>query len=263
MVERLALRPAPGPCTCGVPATTPLCVRLASSAARARPKSVILTRSTPFSSRMLAGLMSRWISPCAWAAASPLGDLQADAQHLLQRPAGRRGRAAPAASRRRCTPSPGTATGGSSTAWMSTTCSWRTGGGGPGLADEPLAGRRRGGQLRGQHLDGDHAVQLLVEGLEHDAHAALADDLEHLVVARAGPASPACSDGARKSSASPAVAPPARAVRVVVRRLAVAAPSASRSGPACRGSCRPRRGTGAAPRPAAAAPASPPQASSR
>ena len=55
----------------GVPATTPLCVRLASSAARARPKSVILTRSTPFSSRMLAGLMSRWIRPWAWAAASP------------------------------------------------------------------------------------------------------------------------------------------------------------------------------------------------
>ena len=28
------------------------------------PKSVILTRSTPFSNRILAGLMSRWISPC-------------------------------------------------------------------------------------------------------------------------------------------------------------------------------------------------------
>ena len=49
----------------------PICDRLASSAARARPKSVILTRSTPFSSRMFAGLMSRWINPCACAAARP------------------------------------------------------------------------------------------------------------------------------------------------------------------------------------------------
>ena len=56
---------------CGVPATTPLWVRLASSAARARPKSVSLTRSMPFSSRMLAGLTSRWTSPWAWAAARP------------------------------------------------------------------------------------------------------------------------------------------------------------------------------------------------
>ncbi len=53
----------------GVPATTPDWVIVASSTARASPKSVILTRSTPFSSRMLAGLMSRWISPWAWAAA--------------------------------------------------------------------------------------------------------------------------------------------------------------------------------------------------
>ena len=52
-------------------ATLPLCVRRASSAARARLKSVSLTRSTPFSSRMLAGLTSRWMRPWAWAAASP------------------------------------------------------------------------------------------------------------------------------------------------------------------------------------------------
>ena len=56
---------------CGVPATTPDCVIVASSTARARPKSVILTRSTPFSSRMFAGLTSRWINPWACAAASP------------------------------------------------------------------------------------------------------------------------------------------------------------------------------------------------
>ena len=56
------------------------------------------------------------------------------------------------------------------------------GGGGLGLAGEALAGRAAGGQLWGQHLDGDDAVQLGVAGLEHDAHAAPADDLEHLVM---------------------------------------------------------------------------------
>lgn len=50
---------------------TPLCVTLASSADRARPKSVILISLFPFSSKMLAGLTSRWISPLSWAAASP------------------------------------------------------------------------------------------------------------------------------------------------------------------------------------------------
>src|SRR5436309_2962033 len=55
----------------GVPATVPDCVTLASSALRARPKSVILTRSMPFSRRMLPGLMSRWIWPNLCAAANP------------------------------------------------------------------------------------------------------------------------------------------------------------------------------------------------
>ena len=43
----------------GVPAMMPVFVRLASSAARASPKSVNFTRSTPSASRMLAGLTSR------------------------------------------------------------------------------------------------------------------------------------------------------------------------------------------------------------
>ena len=47
----------------GVPATAPLWVTLASPTARARPKSVIRTRSMPFSSMMFAGLMSRWTNP--------------------------------------------------------------------------------------------------------------------------------------------------------------------------------------------------------
>ena len=103
MVDRLAAA-CSGDMYIGVPAMTPLCVRLASSAARARPKSVILTRSTPFSSRMLAGLMSRWISPCLWAAASPSAVLHADAQDLLHRQRARFGRASPAARCRRRTP---------------------------------------------------------------------------------------------------------------------------------------------------------------
>ena len=70
VVDRLACA-CSGAMYCGVPATTPLCVRLASSTARARPKSVILTRSTPFSSRMFEGLMSRCTSPWACAAARP------------------------------------------------------------------------------------------------------------------------------------------------------------------------------------------------
>ena len=79
-------RPSQGsPRTCsgaiysGVPAATPVPVRAVTpdappapkSAARARPKSATRTRSTPRSNRMFAGFTSRWISPCAWAAASP------------------------------------------------------------------------------------------------------------------------------------------------------------------------------------------------
>src|SRR5579859_6363536 len=55
----------------GVPATKPLCEMLASSAARASPKSVIFTLCDPPSSRRLPGLMSRWMKSLAWAAASP------------------------------------------------------------------------------------------------------------------------------------------------------------------------------------------------
>src|SRR5436853_5838904 len=43
--SRVSPRACSGDMYCGVPATTPLCVRLASSTARARPKSLSLTRS--------------------------------------------------------------------------------------------------------------------------------------------------------------------------------------------------------------------------
>ena len=60
-------------------------VQLASSTARARPKSVILTRSTPFSSRMLAGLMSRWMRPLGVGRRQPGRRLHADPQDFLER----------------------------------------------------------------------------------------------------------------------------------------------------------------------------------
>ena len=52
----------------GVPAPRPVWVRRASSAARARPKSVRRTPSDGDSSRMFAGFTSRWTSPFSWAA---------------------------------------------------------------------------------------------------------------------------------------------------------------------------------------------------
>ena len=49
----------------GVPLMTPVRVTLASSTARASPKSVSNARSTELSSRMFDGLTSRCTSPCA------------------------------------------------------------------------------------------------------------------------------------------------------------------------------------------------------
>ena len=52
----------------------------------------------------------------------------------------------------------------------------------PRLAEEPLAGRRGRGQERRHELDGDEPVQLLVERLDHGPEAAVAQDLQHLVM---------------------------------------------------------------------------------
>ncbi len=59
--SRYRLWLVPGPCDSGVPAIMPLRVRLASSAARAMPKSVIFTRSCVPAApiKIFAGLMSR------------------------------------------------------------------------------------------------------------------------------------------------------------------------------------------------------------
>ncbi len=58
-------------------------------------------------------------------------------------------------------------------------------GGGLRLADEAAAGRLAGGDLRRQNLEAHHAAKLLVDGLQHDAHAAAGDQLDHLIVAQA------------------------------------------------------------------------------
>ena len=55
----------------GVPAMTPLCVRLASSAARARPKSVILTALDAVLQQDVGRLDVAVDQPLAWAAARP------------------------------------------------------------------------------------------------------------------------------------------------------------------------------------------------
>ncbi len=52
----------------------------------------------------------------------------------------------------------------------------------PRLAGEPPPGRGHGRQLRRHHLDGHQPVQGRVVRLEHDPHAPLADDLDHLVL---------------------------------------------------------------------------------
>ena len=57
-------------------------------------------------------------------------------------------------------------------------------GGGAGLAQESLPRRRGGRQPRVEHLEGHDAVQRLVEGPHHDAEAAPAEDLQHLVMAQ-------------------------------------------------------------------------------
>ena len=88
------------------------------------------------------------------------------------------------------------------------------GGGGAGLAEEPLARRRGGGQLRGHHLDGDHAVQLLVERLARRCRSRPGRGPRAPRSAPSRPSEPGFSDGWRKSrgssSSSPSAAVPAR-----------------------------------------------------
>ena len=143
---------------------------------------MILTRgSTPSSSRILLGLMSRWISPWAWAAAKPAAIcwprrrtaetfewsglveflLQGLTRDVFHDEVGDRllfdgidG----------------------DNVFMS---DFR---GGAGLAQEAFPSRRGGSQLRRHHLDGDDAVERLVERLDDNAEAALTEQFQHFVV---------------------------------------------------------------------------------
>lgn len=54
-----------------------------------------------------------------------------------------------------------------------------------GLAREALAGGGVGRQLRRHHLDGHNAVQLFIEGPQHNAHTAAADDFLDFIMAQA------------------------------------------------------------------------------
>ena len=149
-----------------------MCVRLASSIVRARPKSVSTARSTDSSSRMFDGFTSRCTRPWAWAAARPDAAcmpirrisstrqrpvvvdarLQRPARHVLHHQERHLAVRLDVVNRhdvlvddrrRR-----------------------------PAFAGESLAGRADVGQVRGEHLDRDRPIQLAVVRLEHDAHAA-------------------------------------------------------------------------------------------
>ena len=153
---------------CGVPAITLEQVKLASSTVRAKPKSVINTRSIPFSSRMLAGLTSRCTKPWACAAANPA------AVCMPIRRISRTGNG-PRRSNRCCNERPGTyciTIYGKScwalTAWIGTMCSCTT----AAAACDSRANRRRAAaavaRIRGQNLDGNQAIQRPIERLQHD-----------------------------------------------------------------------------------------------
>ena len=159
----------------------PLCEMLASSAARARPKSVILHPALPAFEQHVARLDVAVDQVGGVGGGQPLGDLPADPQHL--RHVERAGPVEPLLERLAgdelhhqvrqrlladlvhlhhvLVPDLGRR---------------------PGLAQEPLAGRRGGGHLRGQHLHRHDPLEHVVERPEDDAEAALAEHLEHLVV---------------------------------------------------------------------------------
>ena len=200
----------------GVPATMPDWVRLASSAARARPKSVILTCwCGPASSRMLAGLMSRWMSPGRGRRPAP------------RRSAGRSARTSAVSSG----PGPveplleGFAGDELHHQVRQRLLLDRVDlhdvlvphlGRRAGLAQEPLAGGRGGGQLRGQHLDRDHALQRLVEGAGRRCRSRPGRGLRAPRNGRCGRGSRAGSTAARSpaSCSSPSVSGSSASVSV-------------------------------------------------
>ena len=172
----------------GVPTTAPSWVSGGRSpaACRARPKSRILTRPLRRFEPQVRRLDVAVDQPAAWAAASPRGHLPADARAPRPR------------SRRRSAPEPvverlaveelhgqerdavvlADLVDGDDVVVLE-------GGGGAGLAQEARRGRPRGRPRSGRMtFSATGRLELRVLGLEDDAHAALAEQLEDPVLAQ-------------------------------------------------------------------------------
>ena len=162
----------------GVPMATPAPVSVAPEppeSALAMPKSVTITRPRDPSSRMLSGLMSRWMMESAWAALSASADSRHDPAGLLHRelapppdPAGHRLPVHVAHDEvdQAVAFADGMDRNDVGMAQL---------GRGLRLAGEPLADVLLERQLRRQHLDRDPALEPLVPGAIHHAHAAPPD----------------------------------------------------------------------------------------
>ena len=148
--------------------------------ARASPKSVSLTRSTPFSRRMFEGLTSRWIRPCAWAAASPA----AACMPIRTISASRGGRLVDALLERlagdvlhhEAGEAPAGLDGVDRHDVLVADRRGRL-----RLAGEPPAGRGRPREMGRQDLDGDEPIEARVVRLEDHPHPAPADHFQDLI----------------------------------------------------------------------------------
>ena len=164
---------------------TPQRVSVTSSAARARPKSVSTARSTPFSKRMLAGFTSRCTRPCSWAAASPAAACMPMRRISLSSKR-------PWAVSRWASDSP--ATSGMTrngnrplgcTWWIASTLGCTTAAAAWASRANRFLASELWARCGDKHLDRHAPLQLAIEPLEHDPHAAAADDLQHVVAAQA------------------------------------------------------------------------------
>ena len=168
---------------CGVPAMMPVCVICTSSAARARPKSVILTALDAVFEQDVARLDVAMDQARLVSRGEAGSGLAADAEDVFQlegafavdfvlerlaldelhHQVGRLMRIVDGVDRDDVLVMDGR--------------------GGCGFAEEPLDGDGIGGQLRGHHFDRDDAAELGVEGPQDGAHAAVADDFDDFVFA--------------------------------------------------------------------------------
>ena len=180
----------------GVPMATPTPVSVApevDDSALAMPKSVTMTRPRVPSSRMLSGLMSRWMTESAWAA------LSASAVSFMMRrtSSDRQPAPPPDPARQRLAVHVAHDEVHQPLALADGVDRDDVGMGQPGgglrLAGEALADVLLEGELGRQHLDGDPALEPLVAGAVHHAHPAAAD----LAFERIGVAQRLARDGRR------------------------------------------------------------------